>query len=121
VEPKIRAAMLDAFSFERRDLGQDVLLSEVISVIQAVEGVDYVDVDFMAGIPEKEQEGGVRQILTPEKIVAKINDLLTSESKVPPPRIVVKLTDKERVLQPDQIAYLTPDVPDTLILKEDKP
>jgi predicted phage baseplate assembly protein len=34
VEPQVRAALLDAFSFERRDLGQDVLLSEVIRAIR---------------------------------------------------------------------------------------
>ncbi len=53
VEPKIKAALLDTFSFERRDLGQDVLLSEVIGAIQGVMGVDYVDVDAVAGIPER--------------------------------------------------------------------
>ncbi|HEX8197815.1 MAG TPA: hypothetical protein VF571_16610 [Pyrinomonadaceae bacterium] len=30
-EPKIRAALLDTFSFERRELGQSVFLIEVIS------------------------------------------------------------------------------------------
>ena len=34
VEPKIRAALLDDLSFERRELGQDVLLSEVIGAMQ---------------------------------------------------------------------------------------
>jgi len=29
--------------------------------------------------------------------------------------------DKDGVLWPDQIAYLNPDIPDTLILKEVKP
>jgi phage-related baseplate assembly protein len=50
---QVRAALLDAFSFDRRELGRDVLLSEVISVIQTVRGVAYVDVDSFGGIPEK--------------------------------------------------------------------
>jgi predicted phage baseplate assembly protein len=54
VEPKIRAAMVDAFSFERRELGQNVYMSEVISVIQRVEGVVYVDVDMLEGVSETE-------------------------------------------------------------------
>lgn len=53
VEPKIRGVLLDTFSFNRRNLGQDVLLSEVISVIQSVEGVEYVDVDALDTIDEQ--------------------------------------------------------------------
>jgi len=53
VVTKVRAMLLDTFSFERRELGQDVLLSEVISVMQTVPGVAYVDVDTLRGIPEK--------------------------------------------------------------------
>jgi predicted phage baseplate assembly protein len=52
VEPKVRAALLDAFAFERRELGQDALLSEVVSTIQAVPGVDYVDVEAFAKVAE---------------------------------------------------------------------
>ena len=76
VEPLIRAELLDRFSFERRDLGQDVLLSEVISAIQGVQGVDYVDVDVIAGIPEKKLDNGVRRILTPEEMVNEVKKVL---------------------------------------------
>jgi phage-related baseplate assembly protein len=34
----VRAKLLDTFSFARRELGQDVLLSEVIAAIQAAGG-----------------------------------------------------------------------------------
>jgi hypothetical protein len=50
VEPKIRSRLLDAFSFQNRELGQDVLLSEVISIIQNVKGVEYVDIDTLDSI-----------------------------------------------------------------------
>jgi LysM repeat protein len=50
VEPKIRAKLLDVFSFERRELGQDAVLSQVLSVMQEIEGVDYVDVDTFDSI-----------------------------------------------------------------------
>ncbi len=43
VKPQIQQALLDAFGFDRRELGQDVLASEVISIIQSVPGVAYVD------------------------------------------------------------------------------
>ena len=51
VEPAARAALSDTFSFQRRDLGQDAYLGEAVSAIQAVPGVDYVDVDVFHGIP----------------------------------------------------------------------
>ncbi|NHB84420.1 hypothetical protein G7085_06880 [Tessaracoccus sp. HDW20] len=36
VEPRLRAALLDGFGFDRRELGRDVLASEVIACAQAV-------------------------------------------------------------------------------------
>src|SRR5262249_31305603 len=41
----IRAALLDAFAFDRRALGQTAFQSEAISVIQGVDGVAYVELD----------------------------------------------------------------------------
>ncbi len=119
VEPLIKAELLDTFSFERRDLGQDVLPSEVIGAIQGVKGVDYVDVDVIAGIPEKKLDDGVRRILTPEEMLSEVKKAL-EEGTGPLHRVSVNLAGKEEdgLFRPDQIAYLTPDVPDTLILTE---
>jgi predicted phage baseplate assembly protein len=50
VAPKIRASLLDTFSFERRALLQPVFPSEVVAAIQRVEGVAWVDLDRLAGI-----------------------------------------------------------------------
>ena len=50
--PKVRAALLDRFGFDRRELGQYVYLSEVQSAVQKVRGVVSVDVDVLAGVPE---------------------------------------------------------------------
>src|SRR5262249_45027270 len=52
VEAAIRAAMLDYFGFERRELGQDAYAAEAIAVVQAVAGVVYVDLDLFAAVPE---------------------------------------------------------------------
>jgi predicted phage baseplate assembly protein len=67
VKPAIIAALNDAFGFERRDLGQDVLLSEVMAVIQAVKGVSYVDVDRFATIRVRKEhvEEDLRKITDP--------------------------------------------------------
>ncbi|MEO0077702.1 MAG: hypothetical protein ABIK86_01700, partial [candidate division WOR-3 bacterium] len=42
VQPLVEAALLAAFSFEQRRFGQPVTLSEVVTVIQNVPGVDAV-------------------------------------------------------------------------------
>lgn len=102
VEPKVRAAMVEAFGFTRRDLGQDVLLSEVYRVLQGVPGVDFADVDLF----DCRDADDLRQVLVVDRR--------------PPPRLRADLADfdKARRLQPAQLIYLTAEVPDTLILKE---
>lgn len=119
---RVREALLDALGFESRELGQDVLLSEVISVMQAVRGVAYVDVDTFGGVPEKqpdESEPGERRLLTPDEITGRVQELITAseEMKRPEARLRVNLADFEQgAMRPAQIAFLTPDVPETLIL-----
>jgi len=110
VEPKIRAALLDAFGFARRDLGQDALLSEVYRTIQGVRGVDLSDVDIFDEVtasvdPEelKEQAGKLAKDQPGKRLRAR------------PAR-----NDKELGIRPAQLLYLTPEVPDTLVLKERK-
>ena len=90
VAPKIRAALLAAFAFDNRDLGQDVLRSEILATMQNVEGAEYIDLDTLATISSQ------------------LNDLPSEQSK-PRKRIPVS---------PGQLAYLTPDISETLILTE---
>ncbi len=126
VVTNVRAKLLDTFSFERRELAEDVLLSEAISAMQSVKGVAHVDVDLLRGIPEKtadERNPGQRRLLTPTEIVAKINeplrDALGKVIKEPLSRVTVNLAGFEAgVIRPAQLAYLTPDVPETLILNQ---
>lgn len=128
VVTQVRARLLDALSFGRRELGQDVLLSEVISVIQGVRGVAYVDVDAFGGIPEKEPDTVMaddqaitkRRLLTPDEITGKVKELIDSTKMTgPPPRLRVNLADFEMgAIRPAQLAFLTPDVPATLILNQ---
>lgn len=124
VVTQVRAAMLDAFSFERRELGQDVLLSEVISVIQAVRGVVYVDVDKLRGIPEKivdQLHGGQRRLVTPAEIADFVSRTDNNGVPIedPLPRIPVYLAGRlESTIYPAQLAFLTPEIPATLNLKQ---
>ncbi|WP_409466613.1 putative baseplate assembly protein [Amycolatopsis sp. GA6-003] len=50
VEPAVRAALLDEFSFARRELGEPAFLSEAFAAIQAVPGVDYAAITVFDGI-----------------------------------------------------------------------
>lgn len=137
VEPRIRQRLLDTFSFERRELGQAVFLSEVISTIQQVPGVAYVDVDILDTVSETEAAD-------PTKLVAKIQALTQNEvspsgiqssatgtdkpqdEKQPKNRIPISLARVEpdvkkrflpkQLIQPAQLAVLSPTVPLTLIL-----
>jgi hypothetical protein len=54
VEPIIRATLLHRFNYEEADLGQDVLLSDAIQTIHAIEGVVYVDVDIFDAVNQSE-------------------------------------------------------------------
>jgi hypothetical protein len=85
VAPQIRQALFDTFSFERRDLGQDVTLSEVISAIQRVPGVLYVDVDLLQTI-------GASDIADPDRLAEKLETLAAVDpDTAPPARIRVAL------------------------------
>ena len=138
VAPKVRATLLDVFGFQKRALGQPALLSEVISAIQKIEGVQYVDVDAFGGVPEKKPEAddngkptGGRTLLTLDEIAATVqqivnprqNSLATRFSRraesVPAARVDVNLADFEAgALRPAQLAIFTEAVPDTLILNQ---
>lgn len=121
VEPKIRAALLDVFSFERRELGQDALLSEAIRAMQSVTGVEYVDVDTFGGVAEKIADStGARRLRTPAEIAEEVQTIVAhSSSGGPAHRVSVNLADFEgQLLRPAQLAYLSPLVPATLILNE---
>lgn len=122
VEPKLRAALLEEFSFERRQLGRDVLLSELISAIQAVEGVCYVDVDLLESISESEAEdtAGLADKLD---ALATASESARPQDRIPvePARIDPQAADPQKRILAAQLAYLSPELPDTLILTEVTP
>jgi hypothetical protein len=113
VEPKARTALLEKFSFARRDLGEDALLSEAISAIQAVEGVQFVDVDKFDGVDE-------------QQVVDALAEKMSLAAQIAlRPRVLVELaqvdsmeTDPSKRIKPAELAYFSPDVPDTIILSE---
>ena len=148
----LREALLDAFSFERRELGQDVVLSEVVGIMQNVPGVAYVDVDAFGGIPEKiADETGQRRLLTPDEIAEAVDCLATRWSSADMEtkcsgetgdpecekyrnckkygvfgtssgvrqRLPVNTAGLDNGnVRPAQLAFLSPEVPATLILNQ---
>ena len=134
VEPKIRAALLSRFSFDERELGQPVFLSEVISTVQQVAGVAYVDVDVLDSISESEvvnlKKLEERFNPTESETVATGEPGATEQAPIEQPRQYIRVElaqtaaqNRERAaLAPDkailpaQLAILLPSVPDTLIL-----
>jgi predicted phage baseplate assembly protein len=103
VAPKLRAALVDAFRFDRRRLGQNAFLSEVLDVLQRVEGVEYVDANKFGALSEDQ--------LTPSGIGNAIGNLVRAEVV---PASLARVVD-EGIL-PAEIAYFTPDVPATIAL-----
>ncbi|MEH1895757.1 MAG: putative baseplate assembly protein [Nostoc sp.] len=114
----IRTALFDKFSFEHQELGQDVVLSKVITTIQQVPGVNYVDVDILDSVSETEAQN-------PDSLNIKLQELgklgMTRRNGQPKQWIPVNLAVFDSIanqLIPAQLAILSPKVPDTLILKE---
>jgi hypothetical protein len=110
VEPKIRAAMLKYFGFDARELGQDAISSEVLSVIQAVPGVEYVDLDHFGSISQD-------SLLNPTSIATFVATDARVEAKL---AALDPIAMGLPTFNPAQIAYLTPTVADTLLLSEIK-
>jgi hypothetical protein len=110
VVTKIRAALLDDFGFQKRAIGQPVLLSEIISAIQKIKGVAYVDVDAFGGVTEQ---------LSLDGIAGAVQNIIKQPS--PGSRVDVNLANFESgALHPAQLAIFTDAVPDTLILNQIK-
>jgi DNA integrity scanning protein DisA with diadenylate cyclase activity len=129
VEPKVRAALLDAFSFERRELAQDVTKSEVISVIQRVRGVAFVDLDLLAAVSESAVEAElIRTTINAGKkptdgdLPSFSQSLVSVKHRVivEPARANLQAMKFSERIAPAQIAVLLPALPETLLLTEVK-
>ena len=185
VASNIRTALLDAFSFDNRALGQPVFQSEVISIVQNIAGVAYVHMEIMdvvdqdtlrnalnkignerAGSGTGGTQGGgtgsggggtdttadeltndlglVLQSYIPVSLagpvyhtvrqgdslssIAQLYGVSVDDLRKLNPQFSQKTGDTDQLplgisilvqrIRPAQLAFLTPDVPDTLILRE---
>ena len=108
VAPRVRAAMLDAFGYERRGLGQDAVLSEAYRTIQGVAGVALADVRVFDAVTGS---------IDPDALKKQLAQLTTGQPKQRV-RALPERVDDQGVIQPGQLVYLAAAAPDTLILKE---
>lgn len=131
VAAALRVALLDAFSFERRDLGQPIFASEVLSVMQQVTGVVYVDLDILDAINQQQLIKALQQIQADQLNAANGGSQATNPST---DNLVTLLGLKNRKvvrsalahpdskhageILPAELVFLSPDVPDTLILNQ---
>ncbi len=115
VEPEVRAAVLYALGYDRRNLGQSAFLSEAIAAMQAVEGVEYVDVDSFGGVQGLKPDGAR---LSPAEIAAQITQLVIDPPHISVPARLARFTGS--IVLPAQVAYFAADQPSTLVLNEVK-
>ena len=115
VEPEIRAAVLTAFGFDNRDLGQSAFLSELIALIQNIKGVSYVDVQTFDSVAEDVTAAQLAGLAT---TLRRKPHVLAQLARLNPnfdPSVM--LDPCQRVL-PAELVSLSPDIPDTLILTQ---
>lgn len=130
VEPRVRAALLRDFGFERRTLAQDIHLSEIVACIQAVRGVAWADVDVFHALDEDtllaglvgetgkpgEHDGDGAPVASAQPACGSVPE---AQSRV---RVRAARYQPDhrgvQVLRPAQLACFMPDVPDALLLRE---
>jgi predicted phage baseplate assembly protein len=104
-EPKIRTALLQRFGFERCAIAHDVLLADLVSSMQRVAGVDYVDVDIFDALSEAQ-------------VIAGFSVSAASYLRLRDRVVARSASAASGSIAPAEVAYLAPEIPDTLVLQE---
>lgn len=106
VEPKLRAALAERLGFARRDLGQDVTASEILTALQGVRGVDRVDLDRL-------------DATTGELAGEEWKRLLAAFTGEPPARLEARPARLAAgAIASADLLYLDPELPDLVVLEE---
>lgn len=110
IAPRIRAALLDSFGYRKRELSQNVFLSEIVSIIQSIRGVEYVVPQVFDAIDE--------DIDLPRLAVLKDNLKLNSAVVASAAMSIKRTRSLPHAISPAEIAFFTPAVSETLLLAE---
>ena len=112
VQPRIESALFEAFGFDRRRLGDDLHLSEMVAVMHRVDGVRSVDVNVFATISDAD-------VASPALFNAKIESLM--KAKLPLERLPAAAAAVHKPHDPveyGRLVYLSPRVPRSVLLQE---
>ncbi len=112
VAPAVRGALLDGFGYRRRDLGQPAFLSEVYAAIQAVRGVALADVHVFDALVNS---------IDPGDLAKQLVELRTRQPRSCVAARLARVDAATGAILPAELVYLSPDVPDTLVLEERQP
>lgn len=104
VEKKLRETLLATFSFDRAELGAPLFLARATAAMQAVAGVEAVDIDVFDAIGATKLDAVLRAGLLKFQAGTAANLLDVARARI--------------ALDPHQLAWLAPEVRDTLILTE---
>jgi hypothetical protein len=118
VADRVRAYLLDRYSFERQELAKVVILSEVIAAIQSQRGVRRVDVDALGAVSQLNDDGGLR---SPQEIAAALKKVIDNDAAKGRPRNIVPvlgIRSGANGVLPAQLAFLVPTLPESLILNQ---
>jgi len=113
VEAATRALLQDRFGFENRDLAQSLATSEVLAAIQSVAGVVYAELE-LTGLTED----GAVSLLTPRPSRERFFDLPVFHRMQSRGIRVFPARPGDDGILPAQIAYVTPDLRDAVVLTE---
>jgi hypothetical protein len=109
VAANLRTALLCLYSFDNRDLGQTAFLSETVSVMQAVAGVQYVNMQIFDSVSESVTAAQLASLASSLQLNSFVQANLAH---------VCPAATTTGGIAPAQLVILTPDIPDTLILTE---
>lgn len=116
VVARVRAALLDRYSFDRQELGQQVVLSEVIGLIQGQRGVLYVDIDALGSVSQLAANGERR---APQELAAAMRAVIDDAARTGRPDPYVRIRGARKAgaaVLPAQLGLLLPSLPETLLL-----
>lgn len=111
VVPNVRSAVLALFAFDARSLAQTAFLSDAIRAVQGVEGVAFVNVTTFDSVRENVSAAQLASLSKTLKLRQHVHTELAHIDAAAPPGAA------QRIL-PAELAFMTPDIPDTLILTQ---
>jgi Baseplate J-like protein len=119
VAPKVRAALVDTFSYDRRDFAQPIYPAEVVAAIQNVSGVVNVDLDELRGITSTQAAALAKAANASMDPMDRMPFLVRPRELLPIiPRLAHYPKEAPKTLQPAEVAYLPPELAELFILTE---